>query len=110
MLRAAPVGRDEHNRVTFALVAWTGFEEAVVEYHRRPRTAGSSGWTYGRMVKTMYDTFIGFSLAPIRLITTIGAVVSSLTIPLTAYFLIVRILGRPLPGWTSNFANSRTAD
>lgn len=91
----------EHNRVTFALVAWTGFDEAVVEYHRQRRTAGASGWTYRRMVKTMYDTFIGFSLTPIRLMTTTGALVSALTIPLVIYFVYVFLTGRPLPGWTS---------
>ena len=91
----------EHNRVTFALVAWTGFAEAVVEYHRQRRRSGVSGWTYGRMLKTMYDTFIGFSLMPIRIMTITGALVSLLTLPLAAYFLYVYISGRPLPGWTS---------
>jgi glycosyltransferase involved in cell wall biosynthesis len=91
----------EHNRVTFALVAWTGFSEAVVEYHRQQRRTGISGWTYGRMVKTMYDTLIGFSLMPIRAMTITGTLVSLLTMPLAAYFLYVYISGRPLPGWTS---------
>jgi dolichol-phosphate mannosyltransferase len=91
----------EHNRVTFALVAWTGFAESVVEYHRQRRRSGVSGWTYGRMLKTMYDTFIGFSLMPIRIMTITGAVVSLLTIPLAAFFLYVYVSGRPLPGWTS---------
>ena len=53
------------------------------------------------MLKTMYDTFIGFSLTPIRIMTITGALVSLLTIPLAAYFLYVYIGGRPLPGWTS---------
>lgn len=91
----------EHNRVTFALVAWTGFSEAAVEYDRRQRRAGVSGWTYAKMLKTMYDTFIGFSLTPIRAMTITGAVVSLLTVPLSAYFLYVYMIGRPLPGWTS---------
>ena len=91
----------ERNRVTFALVAWTGFSEAVVDYHRQRRRSGVSGWTYGHMVKTMYDTFIGFSLMPIRLMTITGALVSLLTVPLAVYFLAVWVGGRPLPGWTS---------
>jgi dolichol-phosphate mannosyltransferase len=91
----------ERNRVTFALVAWTGFSETIVEYHRQRRRSGVSGWTYGHMIKTMYDTFIGFSLMPIRLMTITGALVSLLTVPLTVYFLAVWVGGRPLPGWTS---------
>ena len=91
----------EQNRVTFALVAWTGFNEAVVEYHREPRRSGVSGWTYTRMVKTMYDTFIGFSVLPIRLMTITGVVVSLLTVPIIGYLVIRKLTGQPLLGWTS---------
>jgi len=91
----------EHNRVTFALVAWTGFSETIVEYERQRRRTGRSGWTYGRMIKTMYDTFIGFSQAPIRAMTVTGTVVSMLTIPMAAYILYHRIVGHPILGWTS---------
>ena len=91
----------ERNRVTFALVAWTGFREEVVEYERQRRRTGRSGWTYGRMVKTMYDTFIGFSQTPIRLMTITGGVVSLLTVPMAAYLLYHRIVGHPILGWTS---------
>ena len=91
----------EHNRVTFALIAWTGFSEQVVEYRRQRRQTGRSGWTYGRMVKTMYDTFIGFSQTPIRIMTVAGGAVSLLTIPMAAYLLYHRIVGHPILGWTS---------
>jgi glycosyltransferase involved in cell wall biosynthesis len=91
----------EHNRVTFALVAWTGFSETVVEYERQRRRTGASGWTYGRMVKTMYDTFIGFSQTPIRVMTITGALVSLLTIPMAGYILYHRLSGHPILGWTS---------
>jgi len=91
----------EHNRVTFALVAWTGFSEAVVEYERRRRRTGVSGWSYGRMVKTMYDTFIGFSQTPIRVMTITGGLVSLLTIPMAGYIVYHRIAGHPILGWTS---------
>jgi dolichol-phosphate mannosyltransferase len=91
----------EQNRVTFALVAWTGFSETVVEYDRVSRRFGVSGWTYSRMIKTMYDTLIGFSQMPIRLMTMTGAMVSLLTVPLASYLLFHYLTGRPLLGWTS---------
>jgi glycosyltransferase involved in cell wall biosynthesis len=91
----------ERNRVTFALVAWTGFSETIVEYERHRRRTGRSGWTYGRMIKTMYDTFIGFSQTPIRVMTVAGGAVSLLTIPMAGYLLYHRIVGHPILGWTS---------
>ncbi len=91
----------EHNRVTFALVAWTGFSQAVVEYDRRARRAGVSGWTWRRMVTTMYDTFIGFSFLPIRLMTLAGVFMFLLTVPLAAYLVLLYFARQPVLGWTS---------
>lgn len=91
----------EHNRITFALVAWTGFEQEVVDYVRRRREQGTSGWNYRKMLKAMYDTFIGFSLLPIRLITLLGVIVFLLTVVLSSYLIITWLCGGVLPGWTS---------
>lgn len=91
----------EHNRITFALVAWTGFEQETVEYDRMPRTTGSSGWNFAQLVKAMYDSFIGFSLVPIRLMTWLGLGVSALTVLLLIYLLVAWATGDVLPGWTS---------
>jgi len=53
------------------------------------------------MVKTMYDTFIGFSVLPIRLMTITGVLVSLLTVPIAGYLLLRKLTGQPLLGWTS---------
>jgi len=91
----------EHNRITFALVAWTGFEQTTVDYDRKQRVAGKSGWSFSKMIKAMYDTFIGFSLLPIRIMTIIGALVSALTVPISIYLVYGWLTGSPLMGWTS---------
>ena len=71
----------ERNRTTFALVAWTGFDQQVVGYDRRRRQAGISGWSYGWMISALYDTFIGFSFAPIRMMTITGVGIFLLLVP-----------------------------
>jgi len=91
----------EHNRITFAIVAWTGFEQDVVEYDRRKRLTGVSGWNFSKMIKSMYDAFIGFSSIPIRIMTLIGVGVSLLTFVALAYLIISWLSGNPLLGWTS---------
>ena len=92
----------EHNRITFALVAWTGFRQAVVEYDRVERAAGASKWTFTRMVKTMYDAFIGFSYLPIRLMTWLGLTTFLLSIPYAAYIIFNWLFhDDPMRGWTS---------
>jgi dolichol-phosphate mannosyltransferase len=91
----------EHNRITFALVAWTGFEQSVVLYDRKRRIAGSSGWTLNKMLKSMYDTFIGFSDMPIRIVTWLGTCLSLFNIGFSVYLMMSWFISKPLSGWTS---------
>jgi dolichol-phosphate mannosyltransferase len=90
----------EHHRITFALVAWTGFDQAVVAYDRRHRTAGRSGWTFTRMLGAMYDTFIGFSDLPIRLISWLGFGIWAASVVIIVQLLVSYFTGDVLPGWT----------
>lgn len=90
----------EHSRVTFALVAWTGFKQDVVLYDRRARHAGVSGWNFGRMIKAMYDTLLGFSNLLPRFITLLGAAIFLMNIPFALYLIVNYVFSRPFPGWT----------
>lgn len=90
----------ERNRITFALVAWTGFHQEIVDYDRQGRNAGKSGWSFARMLKAMYDTFIGFSEVPARLMTITGIVTSLLSIPFSLYLVMSWWLTDTVPGWT----------
>lgn len=90
----------ERNRITFALVAWTGFDQEVVDYDRRRREVGQSKWSFSRMLKAMYDTFIGFSEAPARIMTWVGIATSALTVPVLGYLIINWWLTDTVPGWT----------
>lgn len=90
----------ETNRVTFALVAWTGFNQDVVEYKRNARTAGSSGWSVSKMLKTMYDAFIGFSNLPTRILTWSGVLFVFASLAFSTYLIFDKITGNPMKGWT----------
>jgi dolichol-phosphate mannosyltransferase len=90
----------ERNRITFALVAWTGFDQEVVDYDRVRREAGSSKWGLGRLIKTMYDAFIGFSGVPARLMTLLGLATALLTVPFAAYLVADWWITDTVPGWT----------
>lgn len=92
----------ETNRITFALVAWTGFEQDVVDYSRRRREAGSSGWSFTDMIRAFYDAFVGFSGLPIKLMERAALVSFFLAVGLSAYLLITALVRETrVPGWTS---------
>lgn len=91
----------ERKRVTFALVAWTGFRQAVVDYDRQARVAGQSAWKLKHLISAAYDTFLGFSKVPFGFMTAIGAGMFCLSIPICIYLLWCYVTGNPQPGWTS---------
>jgi dolichol-phosphate mannosyltransferase len=91
----------EANRLTFGLVAWTGFRQAVVEYDRQRRVAGRSTWSAARMIKSMYDGLIGFSGTIPRAVTLLGAFFAVIGLISALYFLLNAIFFSPLPGWST---------
>ncbi len=90
----------EHSRITFALVAWSGFEQDSVLYDRAERVAGSSGWTASKLVKTGYDAFIGFSAVPARLVTLTGLFTFVASLIAIIYLLATYFMRDVVPGWT----------
>lgn len=91
----------EHNRITFAMVAWTGFDQVRVPYDRQARTRGVSGWSFAKMIKAMYDAFVGLSTLPIRVMRVAAAMAVVLSAVLVAYLIVVSMTGNRVPGWSS---------
>lgn len=94
----------EKNRLAFALVAWSGFRQTFVEYNRAERKAGKSGWTFGKMLRSSYDLFLGFSHIPVKIITVSGIILCSIAMSVLIYVLASWVRGHPLPGYTSMMA------
>jgi glycosyltransferase involved in cell wall biosynthesis len=93
---------NERNRLTFGLIAWAGFRETQVPYHRPRRLVGASSWTMTKMLKAAVDTFVSFSFLPIRAISYFGVIVSLLSFVFGFYVLINKIFfGTHVEGWTS---------
>jgi polyisoprenyl-phosphate glycosyltransferase len=93
---------NERNRLTFGLIAWSGFNETSVPYHRPQRLIGSSSWTVRRMLKAAIDTFISFSSLPIRTISLLGLIVSAFSFLFGVYVFVNQVFfGTRVQGWTS---------
>jgi len=90
----------EHNRITFALVAWTGFNQDFVDYDRQARMAGKSGWTFSQMLKTLCDAFVAFSNLPARAITALGITIWVISVIFAIYLIWHYLSSNVLPGWT----------
>lgn len=92
----------EKNSTIYVQLIWTGFTPKIIEYVRRDREKGKSMWSYAKRINLFIDTFIVFSYKPIRLITSLGIVMSFVGFISSIYFLYEKIfLDINGNGWTS---------
>lgn len=89
-------------RGTFVIM---GFRQCVIQYDRNPRYAGKSKYPLYKMLKLSIDAFLGFSVAPIRLITVLSLFLWSVSLVYLAKALIEHFfLKITITGWTSIIA------
>ena len=92
----------ERTRYLRGMFSWIGFRQTGVAYASPARTAGRSKYTVGRMFRLAKNGIFSFSNVPLRLVLTLGFVVSFLAIVETVYALVGRLGGfYTVPGWTS---------
>jgi dolichol-phosphate mannosyltransferase len=80
---------------------WMGFRTKFLQYHRLQRTAGKSRWTLGKKITYLIDGVMGYSYFPLRFISFVGMIVSSLGFLYAVVVLVYWLLyGNPVKGWT----------
>lgn len=67
----------EKNRYVRGMFSWLGFDQIGVEYARPARAAGTTSYSLRKMLRLANDGVIGYSKAPIRLVTLVGVGVTS---------------------------------
>lgn len=92
----------ERNSNLFGLIMWSGFQQCFIPYRSEARQAGRSKWSMGQKLKMCIDSFVAFSFLPMRLISTLGGLVSFLGL-LYAGVIIFQAIWRGglVAGWPS---------
>ena len=99
---AALAGYRESDLFLRGIVPQLGFPSAIVHYDRAERFAGESKYPLRRMLSFAWQGITSFSAAPLRLITTIGVLVSAGSFGVAAWALWLRLFtSDAVPGWTS---------
>ena len=84
------------------LVPQLGYRSAVVEYERAARFAGESKYPLKKMLSFAWTGITSFTAYPLRLITGLGAMISTVSLGLGGWALVIRIFtDSALPGWAS---------
>ncbi len=91
----------ERHRFTRGLVGWMGFKQAIVDYKAKKRHAGTTKYTFGKMLRFGLDGIVSFSVKPLRIAFYVGFIVSLLSM-VYALFAIIKFLNdETVAGWTS---------
>lgn len=92
----------ETHRFLRGMVAWVGFPQIAVRYHRQPRVAGSTKYPLRKMLAFSWVAATSFSTLPLRFSTIMGAVAGLVGIEEGIRALLAYFMGwYTVPGWTS---------
>lgn len=91
----------ERQRFIRGMIAWTGFRQTPIEYHRQGRYAGVSKYPLGKMLSFAADAIASFSISPLR-ISVFFALVFALIGGLGLVYVLFSWLALDhVRGWTS---------
>lgn len=104
MSKRALEGLEQFSEVNLFLrgiVPLIGYPSCTVEYERGERFAGESKYPLKKMLSFACEGITSFSVKPIRLITSLGFIIFSISIIMLIYFLVVYLMGKTVAGWTT---------
>jgi polyisoprenyl-phosphate glycosyltransferase len=94
------IGRCTENSLAInALVSWMGFRTVEVPYVQQPRLHGESKWTLHKKVGLLFDSVIGHSFLPVRLLAVAGAVLAGLGLAGGVWVAVRAYSAGMAPGW-----------
>jgi polyisoprenyl-phosphate glycosyltransferase len=94
----------EYHRFLRGMVAWSGFKTAILEFAPSERMAGESKYTTRKMMNLAVNAIFSFSLVPLYISISIGALFFLLALVEVIYVLSLWFGGRQStlePGWSS---------
>jgi polyisoprenyl-phosphate glycosyltransferase len=93
----------EQQRFIRGMVAWIGFRQVPLEYHRDRRFAGETKYPLRKMLTFAIDAITGFSTSPLRISFYVACLFLLFALVTIIYVLMSWLYLEPVHGWTSMF-------
>ncbi len=90
----------EVNLFLRGLFPLVGFKSTNVYYERKERYAGVSKYPLKKMISFAWDGITSLSIKPLRFITSLGFIITIMSILILGYSVIIKIIGKAVSGWT----------
>ena len=92
----------ESQRYTKGLFSWIGFEKKEILFDRDARAAGTTKWNYWKLTNLAIEGLTSFTIAPLRLASLFGCILSFLAIFYMAVIIIKTLIyGGDVAGYPS---------
>jgi dolichol-phosphate mannosyltransferase len=94
----------ERDRFVRGMFGWMGFRQVAVPFHRPPRAAGETKYSWRKLTALAFDCIVGFSDVPLKIALWIGALVSATALTYGTWVLMSVLIvgpGNRVEGWAS---------
>ncbi len=92
----------EYHRFSKGLFAWVGYETHFIPYTAQERVAGSTKWSFRKLMNYAIDGIIGFSTAPLRMATYLGATSAVAAVLYLLWVIFEKLaFGIDIPGYAT---------
>lgn len=90
----------EYHRFSKGIFAWIGFETYYRPYEVRERNAGTTSWSFWKLVNYALEGVVAFSTKPLKMVIKMGVITSVLAILYMIVVIIQKLaFGIDIPGY-----------
>jgi hypothetical protein len=95
----------EHTRYLRGLTILPGFKQTGIHIERAPRLQGQTNYNFRRSLLVAIDGILSFSIAPLRLATLVGSIMTASSFLVAFGYIVWKLLDPTLfgAGWPSIF-------
>lgn len=92
----------EYHRFSKGIFAWVGYDTHFIPYTACERAAGTTKWSFWKLVNYAIEGIIGYSTAPLRLATVLGSVSGVAAVLYLIWVLLEKLIwGIDVPGYAT---------
>lgn len=92
----------EYHRFSKGIFAWVGYNTHFIPYTACERAAGTTKWSFWKLVNYAIEGIIGYSTAPLRLATVLGGVSGICSIIYLIWVILEKLIwGIDVPGYAT---------
>lgn len=92
----------EYHRFSKGIFAWVGYDTHFIPYTACERAAGTTKWSFWKLVNYAVEGIIGYSTAPLRLATVLGTVSGIAAVFYLIWVLLEKLIwGIDVPGYAT---------